>query len=117
MEKILINIDTVKPLVTSLKIADTFWTRFWGLIPKKSLPEGEGLMLSPCNSVHTLFMKFSIDIIILDRYYCVLKVYERVKPWRFIAPCKKGSNVLELPSGTVLATQTLVGHRVAFVKK
>lgn len=116
MEKIVINLDTGKRFATKLERADTFWTRFLGLLPYKSLPEGEGLILTPCRSVHTFFMKFSIDVLYLDQYYRIVKVHERVKPWRALAPCKKAIHVLELPAGMIATTETCEGHRIAFIK-
>jgi uncharacterized membrane protein (UPF0127 family) len=115
MEKI-INIDTGKTLVTKLKKADTFRTRFWGLLPSKSLPEGEGLLLTPCRSIHTFFMRFKIDVLYLDQYYGIVRVYREVSPWRILPSCKKTNHVLELPAGMISATETCKGHRIAFFR-
>ncbi|MEI7880862.1 MAG: DUF192 domain-containing protein, partial [bacterium] len=47
-------------------VADTFWKRSIGLMGKPGLKAGQGLLLSPCGSIHTCFMRFPIDIIFLD---------------------------------------------------
>ena len=57
-----------------VKIADTFFTRLAGLMFQKKLPQGTGLLLVPCNSVHMCFMRFSIDVIYLDKDYKIIEI-------------------------------------------
>ena len=52
-----------------LEYADTFWRRFCGLMFRKQLPKGQGLLLAPCNGVHMCFMRFAIDAIFIDKDY------------------------------------------------
>lgn len=78
--------------------ADTFRARLVGLLGREGLAEEAGLWIVPCNSVHSLFMAFPIDIVYLDRGLRVLKVC-RLPPWR-VAPWVPGAHsVLELPVG------------------
>ncbi|TML60208.1 MAG: DUF192 domain-containing protein, partial [Actinobacteria bacterium] len=53
-----------------------------GLLGRTSLPDGEGLLLKPCGSVHTFFMRFPIDVVFLDRELSVVAVSAEVAPWR-----------------------------------
>ncbi len=48
-------------------VADTFWTRFRGLLGRRYLTEDEGLLIQPAGSVHSFFMRFRIDVVFLDR--------------------------------------------------
>jgi uncharacterized membrane protein (UPF0127 family) len=74
---------------------------------------GEGLWLVPCESIHTFFMRFPIDVIYLDRHHRVKKVRSAVLPWRFSA-CFSAHSVIELPAGTVLDRQTRAGDQLEF---
>ena len=63
-------------------LADRPWARMWGLLGRRSLPWGEGLLLRPAASVHTFFMRFPIDVVFLDRELTVLGVTPELRPWR-----------------------------------
>jgi uncharacterized membrane protein (UPF0127 family) len=79
-------------------VADTLWTRTRGLLGRAELGAGEGLLLRRTGSVHTLFMRFSIDVVFLDGELSVLSVRPRVLPWRFVG--QRGAKAtLELPAG------------------
>ena len=69
-------------LADEIRIADTFGSRFLGLMGKKELKEGQGLLLKRCGSIHTCFMRFPIDATFLDRRGNVLKVVRGIRPWR-----------------------------------
>ncbi len=79
-------------------IADSFFTRLRGLLGRDELPRGEGLLLIPAPSVHTAFMRFPIDVVLLDRELRVLAVREAVGPWR-TAGVRGARMTLELPAG------------------
>jgi uncharacterized protein len=69
-----------------------------GLLGRSGLERGEGLLLKPCGSVHTLFMRFPIDVVFLDRELSVLAVREAVPPWR-TARARGAKVTLELAAG------------------
>jgi uncharacterized protein len=69
-----------------------------GLLGRSGLERGEGLLLKPCGSVHTLFMRFPIDVVFLDRELSVLAVREAVPPWR-TARARRAKVTLELAAG------------------
>jgi len=82
----------------SCAIADTMWTRLRGLMGRRALEPGEGLLLRPSGSVHTCFMCFAIDVAFLDSELRVLAVSPAVRPWRL--RLQRGARaVLELPAG------------------
>ncbi|OIO02438.1 MAG: hypothetical protein COX65_08465 [Elusimicrobia bacterium CG_4_10_14_0_2_um_filter_56_8] len=79
--------------------ADTFSARLFGLIPRKSLGEEEGLWLEPCAMIHMCFMSFAIDAVFLDGELRVLRIVENFRPWRFSPWVAGARGVLELPAG------------------
>lgn len=75
--------------------------RMVGLLGRAGLDEGEGLWIVPCNSIHTWFMRFPIDAVFVDKQGRVLRIYERLKPWRLTRIVRGAKAVLELPAGRV----------------
>jgi uncharacterized protein len=79
-------------------LAETMFTRLRGLLGRKGLAEGEGLLLRPASSIHTAFMRFAIDAVFIDRENRIVKVAAELRPWR-MAACRGSRAVLELPAG------------------
>src|SRR3954469_9794326 len=80
------------------ELADRPHTRLRGLLGRRDLPAGEGLLLRPSPSIHTWFMRFPIDVVFLDADLRVLDVVPRLGPWRMAA--RRGARaVLELAPG------------------
>ena len=102
-------------LADAADIADTSATRRTGLLQRKGLAKGEGLWIVPCESVHTFFMKFPIDLVYLDKAKKVRKVRRAMPPWRLSA-CFFAHSVLELPAGTIEATGTAAGDEITIDK-
>lgn len=86
-----------------VKVANNFVTRTFGLIPKNSLKEGEGLIIKPCCSIHTFFMKFAIDVLFVNKKNEVVALYENVKTWQILPIHLTSQYVIELPAGTITA--------------
>ena len=95
-------------LATRLEVADSGPKRNMGLLGRDGLAPGEGLWIVPCESVHTFFMRFPIDLVYLDRKNTVKKVRHAVGAWRLSA-CLSAHSILELPAGTIRNTQTRPG--------
>lgn len=81
----MINADSKQVVVDELSIADSFASRFVGLQFRRELPVGHGLLLMPCRSVHTFWMRFAIDVIFIDSDGTVVDVRSAVRPWRTAA--------------------------------
>lgn len=96
-------------------MADTSAKRRVGLLKHDRLLPGEGLWIKPCESVHTFFMKFAIDLVYLDKSQKVRKVRHAVPAWRLSA-CFTAHSILELPAGTAAETGTAVGDMVTIEK-
>ncbi len=99
----------------SADVANTSETRREGLLKRTGLAPGEGLWISPCEAVHCFFMKFTIDVVYLNKKKEVVKVRPSLKPWR-ISGCLRAHSVLELPEGRIAATNTVPGDQLEFEK-
>ncbi|GDX82303.1 hypothetical protein LBMAG42_41140 [Deltaproteobacteria bacterium] len=95
-------------LAERARVAKTFLSRGVGLLGAKNA--GGGLFIEPCSSVHTMFMRFAIDVIFLDPGDAVLAVYAPLAPWRATAWVRGAKRVLELDAGGAKGTQ--VGDRL-----
>ena len=98
-------------LADAAEIAETSKQRRIGLLRHTRLDRGQGLWIVPCESVHTFFMKFAIDLVYLDRHHKVRKVRSNMIPWH-ISACLSAHSILELPAGTVAATGTQRGDQL-----
>jgi uncharacterized protein len=94
-------------------VAATPFTRLRGLLGRRSLPSGEGILLRPAGSVHTFFMRFAIDVVFLDDELQVVGIAADLRPWR--AAGRSGAKaVLELPAGECARRGLVVGDRIRF---
>jgi uncharacterized membrane protein (UPF0127 family) len=92
-------------------LAETALTRMRGLLGRRELPSGEGILLKPASSIHMAFMRFAIDAVFLDRELRVVKVAADVKPWR-AAAARGAKSVLEIPAGEAARRGLKVGDRL-----
>ena len=97
----------------AIDVADTSGKRRRGLLKHDRLAEGEGLWIVPTQGVHTFGMKFSIDVVFLNKTKRVLKIRPHMVTRR-IALCFTAHSVLELPAGTLERTGTQPGDQLAF---
>jgi hypothetical protein len=95
----LVNSRTSAVVVEDLEIADGFLSRFAGLQLRSRLPAGHGLMLVPCSSIHTCFMRFALDLVMVDKQGRVLQVSRAVKPWRALVAPSQTHAVIEVTAG------------------
>jgi uncharacterized membrane protein (UPF0127 family) len=86
-------------IVPRLRLATTWFQRLQGLQFRRAIPDEVGLLLAPCNSVHTCFVFFSLDIALLDAKGTVLAAHRGVRPWRAILPLRGAHAVLETAAG------------------
>ncbi len=101
-------------LATNLAVAQTHWTRLRGLLGTKEndFRNGAGLWIRPCRGVHTLAMRFPIDVVYLDRSGMVVHLEPNLQPWRFAPVRLQAASVLELPVHTIARTETALGDRI-----
>ena len=79
--------------------ADTFFKRLVGLLGKDSLSKDKGMLIKPCSSIHTFFMKFPIDVVFMDRRFKVIHIIENMQASKQSGYIKKSYQVLELSAG------------------
>src|SRR3954471_476163 len=113
MKYLIVNTTRATVLGDQVLLAATSAQRRTGLLKHSSLPKGSGLWIKPCESIHTFFMRFAIDVIYLDRKGRVRKIRHALPPSR-LSLCLVAKSVLELPAGTVLASQTQLGDQLEF---
>jgi hypothetical protein len=94
----LVHADSAAVVCERCVVADNPLTRLRGLLGKRGLGPGEGLLIRPAGSVHTCFMRFPIDVVFLDRDLHVIDVVHELRPWRMAG--RRGARaVLELAAG------------------
>ena len=100
------------PVCERCLLAETPLTRLKGLLGRRGLERGEGLLLRPTGSIHTFFMRFPIDAVWVDRDLNVLKVSHDISPWR-TAGCKGAKGVVELAGGEARRLGVAAGDRLS----
>jgi len=91
--------------------ANNVFKRMIGLLNRKALAQGEGLLLDRCYGIHTFGMRFPIDVVFLDKELRVMRVVTALPPWRSCV-VKHAVYVLELPVGSIQRSQTLAGDQI-----
>ena len=81
-----------------MRVAHTWLARAVGLLATPRLDDFDGLWILPCNSVHTCWMRYAIDVVFVDARGVVMKVVPMLKPWR-MAACRGARATLELRAG------------------
>jgi uncharacterized membrane protein (UPF0127 family) len=104
-----INLKNEAVLADKAIIANTFFKRLVGLLNRKSLAKGEALILRPSNSIHSLFMRFTFDALFLDKTGKVIAIKPSFKPFCVSPVYFASRSTIELPEGTIQATQTQSG--------
>ncbi len=94
-------------------VADTSLSRMFGLLGRRGLDSGEGLWIKPSSGVHTVFMRFTIDVIGLDKEMNVVKLWSDLVPYRLTSVSTKVRSVIELPAGQIASSGVRVGDRLA----
>ncbi len=101
MKKVMLKNQNGKVLLKNVLMTESFFERSVGLMLKKEIPsEADGLLIRPCNSVHTFFMHFPLKIIFLNSKNKVIKIVNKMPPWRISAIYFRASQVLEISSET-----------------
>jgi len=104
------NLTRGAPVVVAGRVARTFWSRFRGLMGVPTLASGAGLVIEPCSSIHTHFMRFPIDVLYVDREHVIAGIDRNLRPWWIGRFYKKVHYVVELPAGGAAGCQ--VGDRL-----
>lgn len=84
-----------------MKLASNIFSRMLGLMFSPGLPDCDGFLISPCNSIHTFFMRYSLDVLFLDRDFKIVKALYDLSPWRMTWIYFSSRHVLEMKAGTM----------------
>ena len=98
------NVTQNRVVCRKALLADSFWTRAKGLMFRKDWEDLDGLLLSPCRSIHTFGMRMEIDVCFLDPEHRIVKSFGSLGPWRSVQGGRKSSSTLELHAGTLERT-------------
>lgn len=109
------NLSKDSVLADQCSMADRFFTRFKGLMGVSHFPDGHGLLIKPCNSIHMFFMKIPLDIVFINKELQVVHTIDSLLPWR-MSPFVPGAFcVIELPAGTILKSGTTTGDYLSIL--
>ena len=100
----------------TVQVADTILRRMRGLLGRRGLEPGEGLLLRPAWSIHTMFMRFPIDVVFVDHDLIVIRIAHSLRPFK-TASCRGGREVVELAAGECQRRGLEVGDRVAWASR
>jgi len=107
------NLSEGRSLAGSARLATGLFDRMKGLLGRDSLPDGEGMVITPCNSVHTFFMRFPIDVVFFDADNRVVAAVANLRPFRATRIFFGARGVIELPAGTLETNPVNPGDRIS----
>jgi len=96
-------------------VAKSLYSRIKGLIAREALLRQEALVINRCNSIHTFFMRFPIDVLFVDKKNKIVGIGLNIKPWRLSPIYWKAKFVVEFPAGVLLESKTQKGDELKFV--
>lgn len=107
----LVNERTGAIVASELELASDSKSRNRGLLGRSGIAAGSVMIIAPCNAIHTFFMRFTIDLVFVDRQGIVLKLYRSVRPWR-IRVAIEAFAALEMAAGSLDRVEILKGDRL-----
>ena len=110
-----VNVSTEKELGGRINKAVTFFQRTRGLAGRKEIKKGEGLYIPECRSIHTFFMRFTIDIVFIDGDNRITRVVPGLVPFRIAFGPRNTAGVLELSAGTLNDNRCVAGDKISFI--
>ena len=117
---ILVDKDSGNVLAHDLEFADSFWSRFRGLMLRRTFEDGEALVFELPGprkfGVHTFFVFFSIDLVYLDVDEKVVELKRDLSPWRAYSPEEEAGYLVELPAGKIEGAGVSVGDELQFLE-
>ena len=98
----------------NIQLADELWSRARGFLFRSEPGHGEGMLLSPCQGVHMLGLRFALDIVFIDEQGRVVALYPDLRPWRWTSMHPGSMHALELPVGTIDRSGTRLGDALSW---
>jgi len=106
------NVTRDRCLADTAIMSDNFFSRLRGLMGRSSLPSGCCMVIKPCRSIHTMFMRFSLDVLFVDRRNKVVAMVCDLSPFRFSRYIKQACLAIEFPAGSLKSTGTVPGDLI-----
>ena len=100
-----------------IQVADSSLTRLVGLLGRKGVDAGAGLWIKPSSGVHTVFMRFPIDVIGLDKNRRVIKLWSKLVPYRVTSVSTELRSVIELTAGRIAECGVQLGDQIVFTEE
>ena len=108
------NVTRGTTLATQARLASSYSARFFGLMGRKRVADGGGLLLTKTASIHSFFMRFRFDAVFIDRENRVTKIVPAMRQWWIAFGGRGAKDVIELPAGVAAQTGTQPGDVLAF---
>ncbi|MDH4379683.1 MAG: DUF192 domain-containing protein [Vampirovibrionales bacterium] len=105
-----LNETTQSTVASHVGLANNPLLRLKGLMFTKELPDGHGLWITPCNSVHMFWMRFALDAVFITKDGTIVHLQQNLKPWHLSPVIFKAHSVLEVPTGTIAAANLSLGQ-------
>lgn len=119
--EILFNKDSKQVVATEIEVADSFWSRFRGLMFRRKFDPGECILFKFPKErkfgIHTFFVFFPIDVIYLNADFEVVEMEEGLSPWSSYSPNENADFLIELPEGVIHESGLEVGDKLAILRK
>ena len=109
----IINSRTQEVLFSNVFIPKSYLRRALGLMGRRALGEGKALMITHCGSIHTHFMRFTMDAIFVDKNLEVQSIYKNIKPWHFVFAGPSSYSVIEFTSGCFDYQKVSIGDQLS----
>lgn len=107
----LVSVESGAMLAT-LELADTPLARMVGLLGRDELADDDGLLIDPCHSIHTWFMRFPIDVLFMTREGEVVTIFDALPPFRLASGTRRARLTIELPAGARRRANLVVGSHL-----
>lgn len=106
------NVTKEVVIAQKAQLATSIGQRMKGLLGRSSLSADQALVLEPCTSIHTFFMRFPIDVLFLDKNMCIIKAIQNMPPSRLSPIIWASQMAIELPAGKISQTNTRPGDTI-----
>ena len=108
----LVNKSKKLTVAAHVEQALSFQQRLLGLMGRPTFACDHTIWFESCNSIHTCFMKFPIDVVFVDRHLVVRKVVRNLKPWRLVLPVWGAQSTFEFAAGVATTEKVSVGDQL-----
>lgn len=115
MTQKIFNTTRKTTVADQVKVAGTFFARMVGLLNRGPLNQGEALVILSCRQIHMVFMRFSIDVIFVDKNYKVVGLVRNIPPFGFSPVFWKASFAIEVPATTIEKSKTQLEDMLGFI--